>query len=115
MLLAFKSVKAHPGATMGALAALAVSSYFIVSGLGHLSASPPGTLRAADDKPRPSSPSQGEAEPLPAADAIAVAKAVLERNIFDSTTGGIVWVDPELETTVPEAEEGEAGDDEEGE
>lgn len=111
MSSAWKSVRAHPGASLGALAALAVSGHFVVAGLGYLAVDPHETLRASDDTPSKASarPSASEAPPEQAP-IEAVAQAVLERNIFDSTTGAIAWADPEPEV-IPETEEGEVGEE----
>ncbi len=97
--------KVKPVPLSAAALSLLLSGYFVSAGFGHLNTTP---LQAEDEAPK--QPTKA-VESTPRASTEQIARAILERNIFDSTVGSMAWEDRPTHTEEP-SEDTEEEDDE---
>jgi general secretion pathway protein C len=86
-----KLSKLKPVPLASAVGSLALSSYFVLTGLGYLGTTP---IADAGESKASKPPTRGVAEPsAPARSTLDLSQAILERNMFDSQVGSIAWED----------------------
>ena len=100
-----KLSKVKPVPLAASVGSLLLSGYFVTSGLGYLNATP---LRAVNDAPE--KPKKAD-ESAPRATTEEIARAILERNIFDSSIGSIAWEDRPTQVEESDEETEETGED----
>jgi|GEM_PF-5168078 len=96
--------KVKPVPLASSASSLLLSGFFITQGVSYLESTP---LKPTDDAPaKPRQPADAETARLSAEE---IGKAVLARDIFDSTVGSIAWVDRPVGSAARDDEEGEEG------